>query len=146
MLYLPHIHGKYNIAAGWGSPGERTVMAESQSEALAAVKAHVEAFNADDLDAVVAGFAEDAVFANGDQLIVGRRGIGALFGQALGQVQATLDLRGTVTEGESVACELTERVTIGGQTFEFDLAGFFTVRGGLIRRAKIYREGAAEGA
>ena len=119
-------------------------MPERPSDPLAVIHAHVAAFNADDLEAVVAGFAEDAVFANGDQLIVGRRGIRALFGQALGQVRATLEVRTAIAQGNAVACELTELVTVGEQTFEFHLAGFYTVHGGVITRAKIYREGTAE--
>jgi uncharacterized protein len=111
---------------------------------LDAVHAHVEAFNIDDLDGLVAGFSEDAVFATGEHLVVGRRGIRALFGEALRELDATLELRTAVVQGETAACELTERITLRGVTHEFHLAAFYTVRGGVIARAKIYREGTAE--
>jgi uncharacterized protein len=111
---------------------------------LAAVEAHVAAFNADDLDAVVAGFAEDAVFATGEHLVVGRRGITALFAEAFRAIDAQLELRTAVVQGDRVACELTERIGMEGRTFEFHLAAFYVVRDGRIARAKIYREGTAE--
>jgi uncharacterized protein len=108
---------------------------------LAAVHAHVEAFNADDLESLVAGFSDDAVFASGEHLVVGRRGIRAMFADALRELDATLELRSAVVQGETAACELTERLGLEGRVFEFHIAAFYTVRGGVIARAKIYREG-----
>jgi uncharacterized protein len=120
------------------------VMGSGQGQRTrAAVEAHVAAFNADDLEGLVAGFSEDAVFASGDELVVGRRGIRAMFADALTALDARLELRSTVVQGEVAACELTERLVLEGRTYEFHLAAFFTVRDGSIARAKVYREGAA---
>jgi uncharacterized protein len=114
------------------------------TDTLAVVHAHLEAFNADDLETLVAGFSEDAVFATGEHLVVGRRGIRAMFTDALRELDATLELRTAIVQGETAACELTERITVNGVTHEFHLAAFYTVRDGALARAKIYREGSAE--
>lgn len=115
-----------------------------QDPLLAVVHDHVEAFNASDLERIVAGFGEDAVFASGEHLAVGRRGISAMFADAVRDLDATLEVRSAVTQGEVVACELTERLVLQGQEFIFHLAAFFTVRDGAIARVKIYREGSTE--
>lgn len=108
------------------------------------VQAHFAAFNAADLDALMAGFAEDAVFATGEHLVVGQRGIRAMFGDALEALAPQLDVRAIVVQGDVVACELNERLTVEGAPFEFALAAFYTVRRGQIVRVKVYREGSAE--
>ena len=113
------------------------------SQARALVDAHVAAFNAGDLDALVGGFAEDAIFATADHLVVGRRGLRAMFGDALTSLQPQMQVRAAVVQGDVVACELSEQLTVEGTTFEFSLAAFFTVRGGEIVRVKVYREGFA---
>ncbi len=117
---------------------------DEQGTPLRAVEAHVAAFNGNDLEALMAGFGDDAVFATGEILLVGHRSIRAMFADALEQLDATLELRTAVVQGDTVACELTERLGMEGRTFEFHLAAFYTVRGGTIARAKIYREGTAE--
>jgi hypothetical protein len=104
----------------------------------------VAAFNADDLTALVDGFSDDAVFATGEHLVVGKRGITSMFADALANLDARLELRSAVVQGETAACELTERLGMEGRTFEFHLAAFYTVREGRIARAKIYREGSAD--
>jgi hypothetical protein len=114
------------------------------TDVLNAIRAHIAAFNGDDLEGLVAGFSEDAVFATGEHLVVGRRGITAMFADALRELDATLELRTAVVQGETVACEMTERLSFRGTTHEFHLAAFYTVREGVIARAKIYREGTAE--
>ena len=111
---------------------------------LDVVQAHFAAFNAADLDALMAGFADDAVFATGEHLVVGQRGIRAMFGDALTALAPNLDVRSVVVQGEVVACELAERLTVEGAPFEFALAAFYTVRRGQIVRVKVYREGSAE--
>ena len=115
-------------------------------QARAAVDDHVAAFNAGDLEALLSGFADDAVFATGDHLVVGRRGLRAMFGDALASLQPQMELRAAVVQGDVVACELTERLVVEGAAFEFALAAFFTVRRGEIVRVKVYREGVEPGA
>lgn len=109
---------------------------------LAAVEAHLEAFNAGDADRVLAQFADDAVFASADSLVVGRRGLHALFADSFAApVRATLELRRAVVQGDTVACELLERLALpDGSSTELDVAAFYTVRGGALVRVRVYRE------
>ena len=111
----------------------------------AVVDQHVAAFNAGNLDALLEGFSEDAVFATGEHLVVGRRGLRAMFGDALATLEPKMELRAAVEQGDVVACELTERLAVDGAEFTFALAAFFTVRGGQIVRVKVYREGVEPG-
>jgi uncharacterized protein (TIGR02246 family) len=109
---------------------------------VAAVEAHVAAFNARDAAAVVEGFAEDAVFSAGEQLLVGRRGIRMLFEDAFAApLRASMQLRSVVVQGDTAACELVEKLEFSGSVTEVELAAFYTVRGGLLARVKVYREG-----
>ena len=131
--------------AGWRGGWLEAVTDEgSDIPVLDVVQAHFAAFNAADLDALMAGFADDAVFATGEHLVVGQRGIRAMFGDALTALAPNLDVRSLVVQGDVVACELAERLTVEGTPFEFALAAFYTVRRGQIVRVKVYREGSAE--
>ena len=109
---------------------------------LAAVHAHIAAFNAADLDGVLAGFAEDAVFSAGEDVFIGRRSIAELFGAAFAPgIEASMELRSAVVQGDTAACELAERITFEGQSLEFAIAAFYTVRDARLARVKVYREG-----
>lgn len=101
---------------------------------------HIEAFNAGDVEALMAGFAGDAVFATGDHLVVGARGVRAMFTDALSNLSPAMRLLSAVVQGDTVACELTEELTVEGARFTFALAAFYTVRRGRIVRVKVYRE------
>jgi len=112
------------------------------TDPLEAVEAHLAAFNARNLEAVSAGFCDDAVFATGDDLIIGRRGISAFFAEAFAQpLRAELRLLRSVTDGDTVACEVAERLTLDdGRSHELALATFYTVRDAALARVKVYRE------
>lgn len=108
---------------------------------LAAVDAHLDAFNRADLDAVMAGFADDAVFAAADHLVVGARAIRQLFAESFATpVTAELVLERAVVGGDTAACELAETLTVDGTTHTIDVAAFYTVRGGRLVRVRIYRD------
>lgn len=109
------------------------------------VQAHFDAFNAGDIDALMAGFTDDAVFATGEHLVVGARGLRAMFTDALSSLAPVLEAQSTVVQNGVVACELVERLTIEGAEFAFPIAAFYTVRRGQIARVKVYREGTARG-
>lgn len=108
------------------------------------VQAHFKAFNDRDINSLMAGFADDAIFATGEHFVVGERGIRAMFTDALAELAPTLTLHASVAQGDVVACEITERLTVEGVPFEFALAAFYTIRRGRIVRVKVYREGTAE--
>lgn len=108
---------------------------------LAVVEAHIAAFNGTDLDAVMAGFDDEAVFATADQLVVGARAIRALFADSFAApVRAELVLERAVVGGDTAACELAEHLTVQGTTHTIDVAAFFTVRGDRLARVRIYRD------
>ena len=111
---------------------------------LDVVQAHLDAFNARDVDALMAGFADDAVFSTGDHMVVGSRGLRAMFSDALATLSPNLQPTSTVVQRGTVACELIERLTVEGTQFEFALAAFFHVHRGQIVRVKVYREGSAD--
>lgn len=130
--------------AGWDEVAARgvTMQTDPQDAAvLDVVRAHVDAFNAGDVDALMAGFADDAVFVTGDHMVVGARGLRAMFSDALANLAPSMELRATVVQHGVVACELNERLTVEGAQFHFSLAAFYTVRRGQIVRVKVYREG-----
>ena len=108
---------------------------------LEAVRAHLAAFNACDVDAVVEGFAEDALFVAGAQQVVGRRALRQVFADAFAApVTAELALRHAVVEGDTAACELVETLTLESGRHELDVAAFYTVSGGLLARVRVYRD------
>lgn len=105
------------------------------------VDAHLAAFNAADLAAVMDGFAEDAVFSVGDQTAIGARAIRTLFADSFASpVGAELMTQRVVVDGDTVACELGERLTIDGVGHDIDVAAFYTVRDEVLVRVRIYRD------
>lgn len=109
--------------------------------ALEVVERHLAAFNAADLDAVMADFDDEAVFATAEQLVVGARSIRALFGDSFAApVEARLALQRAVEQGGTVACELRETLSTDGVVHELDVAAFYSVRRGRLARVRIYRD------
>ncbi|WP_159945369.1 MULTISPECIES: nuclear transport factor 2 family protein [unclassified Nocardiopsis] len=113
-------------------------------EAAAAVRAHVAAFNARDLDALMAGFTADASWVTGTTTARGREELTALFADAMRHLLPTLTLHELLCAHDRVACQMTETLTVEGRERTFPIAGFYRVRDGRIASAKIYREGSAE--
>lgn len=108
---------------------------------LRAVEEHIRAFNAADLDAVMAGFDDDAVLSTADHLAVGARAIGKLFADSFAApATARIELQRAVIDGDTVGCELTEVIEAEGVAHTLDVAAFYTVRGGRIVRVRIYRD------
>ena len=111
------------------------------TQPLKVVEEHIRAFNARDLDAVMAGFDDEAVFSTSEQLAVGARAISQLFADSFAApASAHLELRNSVIAGDTVACELNEQIEAGGVTHSLDVAAFYTVRGGRLARVRIYRD------
>lgn len=113
-------------------------------DAAAVVRAHLRAFNAGDLEAVLDGMTPQALWVTGRSRARGQGELAELFGRALADLQPVLTLRSLVADGDRVACELTEVVSVGGRPRTDAIAGFYEVSGGRIAAARIYREGSAE--
>ena len=114
------------------------------TDAAAAVRRHVAAFNARDLGALMAGFTQDAVWVTGTTVVRGHGELSGLFADAMAGLLPTLTIGNLLAEGDRVACELTETLTAADGQRTFRIAGFYQLRGGKIASAKIYREGSAE--
>ncbi len=107
----------------------------------AAVEAHVAAFNRCDIAAVMAGFADDAVFSTADQTAIGARAIRSLFADSFASpIAAELAVGRSVVDGDTVACELVERLTVDDATHVVEVAAFYTVRHARLVRVRIYRD------
>ncbi|MEV0582568.1 nuclear transport factor 2 family protein [Nonomuraea sp. NPDC050310] len=113
-------------------------------DAAAVLRAHVDAFNARDLDALMAGFTEDASWVTGTSRVQGRAELTELFAGAMEGLLPTLVIHELLAEGDRAACEMTETLTVDGEERSFAIAGFYRLREGRIAAAKIYREGSAE--
>ncbi|SDX78602.1 Predicted kinase [Modestobacter sp. DSM 44400] len=110
----------------------------------AAVRAHVDAFDAGDLDALMAGFTPDATWRTGRSDAAGTDELRALFAGALAGLSPRLTLRTLTARGDTVAAELTETLMVDGETRHVPISGWYQVRNGRIAQAHIYREGSAE--
>jgi hypothetical protein len=104
----------------------------------------VAAFNARDLDALMAGFTEDASWITGSTVVRGLGELTELFAAAMQGLLPTLTIQNLITVGDRAACEMIETLTFDGEDLTFAIAGFYRLREGRIASAKIYREGSAE--
>lgn len=124
---------------------EQPAGASEPVDAVQAVREHLAAFNTGDLDALAASFTEDAVFAAGGEVVIGRRAIAGVFADALAApVEAVLELRRAVVDGSEIACELVERLGADEDAPELAVAAFYSVRNGRLARARVYRDHGAD--
>lgn len=108
------------------------------------IRAHIEAFNTRDLDAVMAGFADDAVWITGKTTVRGRVELAGLFAGAMDGLQPTLTIQDLIVGNGRAAAQLVEVFTLEGVTHTDHIAGFYVIEDGYIVSAKIYREGSAD--
>jgi ketosteroid isomerase-like protein len=113
-------------------------------DARAVITEHLAAFNAHDTDRLLAGFDRDAVWVTGQDEFRGLPALRDLFDAGLWELTPSLTTVSLLIEGDRAAAELRERITVAGRVEEFSIALFAEVAGGLIRRAKVYREGSAD--
>lgn len=110
----------------------------------AVVTRHIDAFNAHDLDALMACFSADASWVTGSDRFQGAAALRTLFAGAFDALSPRLTLLSLVVQGDRVACELREDYSAEGVDRADHIAGFFRVEAGRISAAKIYREGSAD--
>ena len=139
-------HTVVDTAGGDPSDGDPVdVLEELLDTPAAVVRRHVAAFDAGDLEGLLAGFTDDARWRTGRSDATGRDELRELFTGAIGGLAPRLALRRRVGGADgTVAAELTETWTRDGGTGTAPLAGWYRVRGGRIAEARIYREGSAE--
>ena len=107
--------------------------------AAAVLRRHVDAFNARDLDALMAGFTQDARWVTGTSVALGHDELRALFGGAMETLLPTLEIRDLLIDGDRVAAQMTETLTVAGAERVDHIAGFYHLVNGRIATAKIYR-------
>ncbi|WP_327296557.1 MULTISPECIES: nuclear transport factor 2 family protein [unclassified Streptomyces] len=108
------------------------------------IREHLRAFNARDLDALLAGFTEDALWVTGTTTVRGRAALAEFFRDAMEGLLPTLTVQNLVTEGSEAACRMTETLTFQGDEQTFSIAAFYLLHDRRIASAKIYREGSPE--
>jgi len=113
-------------------------------DARAVVTEHLDAFNAHDAARLLTWFAVDAVWITGTDIATGHTELADLFDDWLWSLNPSLTVVSLVAEGNDVAAQLTERLTVDAETRTYSIAVFFTVIDGKIIRGKVYREGNAE--
>ena len=108
------------------------------------VRTHVAAFNAHDLDRLLAAFSGDATWVTGTDRFHGAADLRKLFASAFSESSPQLSIKNMVVDGDQVACELSEQFVVDGVARVDHIAGFYRVQAGRITAAKIYREGSAD--
>jgi ketosteroid isomerase-like protein len=114
------------------------------TSALGLIEEHLAAFNAHDSDRLLATLAADVVWATGQDVCRGHDELAGMFDAGLWELDPSLTTQRMLADTTTVAAELIERITVDGEQREFHIAAFFTVDDGVIRSAKIYREGSAD--
>ena len=119
-------------------------MGADSGDPASVVRRHIDAFNARDIDALLACFSDDATWVTGTDKFRGASALRELFVTAFEELLPQLQLQSLLVEGDRVACELREDYSAAGGERTDHIAGFYRVEAGLIVAAKIYREGSAE--
>ena len=114
------------------------------TDPAAVVKRHLDAFNEQDLDALMAGLSEDATWVTGTDRLRGVAALRELFASAFADLAPLLHIESLVVDGDRVASELREEYTVDGVARTDHIAAFYRVENGLITAVKIYREGSAD--
>ncbi|HEU5349424.1 MAG TPA: nuclear transport factor 2 family protein [Ktedonobacterales bacterium] len=110
-----------------------------------AIRNHIAAFNAHDLQRLLAGLADDAVWQTGRDTFRGRPELATLFQRAFSAIAPRLTIRSLLIDQDKAACEMVEHMAVDGDTRQDFIAGFYRVDDdGIIRTAKIYRQGSAD--
>lgn len=116
----------------------------SSDRGRAVVGEHLAAFNAHDRERVLAGLAPDVVWSTGRDTLRGHAALAELFDDGLWALAPALRVVSLVAEGDRVAAEVVETLTIDGVEQTFRIACFFELQDGLIRRVNVFREGTAD--
>jgi len=120
-------------------------MLERYDQVAQAIRDHVAACNARDLQRLLTGLSEDVVWQTGQDTFHGRDELATLFSEALRTIGPRLTITSLLIDHDRAACELQETMTIEGANREDFIADFYRVdTGGVIVSAKIYRQGVAD--
>lgn len=101
------------------------------------VRAHLDAFSAGDLTRMLATLAPDAFFRSGTT-VVEPHDFPDFFGWAMRELAPRMEILTLVVEGERVAGEFIESVTVAGARQHLHRAAFYRGVDGLITSATVY--------
>ncbi|UVI36947.1 nuclear transport factor 2 family protein [Brevibacterium spongiae] len=104
---------------------------------------HIAAFNAGDVDALLADFADSATWVTGDYTIA-EGGLREFFTEAMQALLPQLSLRRVIDGGSVIAVEMREDWSHQGENKSAGLIAVFDLVDSKIAKAKIYREGSAD--
>jgi hypothetical protein len=120
-------------------------MSERYDQVERAIHEHVAAFNAQDLQRLLTGLAEDAVWQTGQDTVRGHDKLAVLYSNAFRVIAPRLTILSLLIDQGRAACELRESMIVDGCAREDFIAGFYRVdTNGVITSAKIYRQGSAD--
>lgn len=103
------------------------------------VRAHLDAFSAKDLRAMLATMHVEADFVTGTTRVE-PADFAEFFGWAMRELDPTITITRLACDDDVVACEFVESVVLDGARRSLNRAAFYTVRDGLITEAKVYDE------
>jgi ketosteroid isomerase-like protein len=100
---------------------------------------HLRSFATGDLAGVLETLAEDASFVSGTTVVPPAE-FADFFGWAMRELDPAIEITTLVADGDRVACEFVESVTVDGERRRLNRAAFYRVTGGVIIAAKVYDE------
>lgn len=107
------------------------------------INRHISAFNAHDVDALLADFASSATWVTGDYTVPEGH-LREFFTSAMESLTPQLSLHRIIDGGDVVAAEMSEDWSHEGEAKRARLISVFDLSDGKITQAKIYREGSAD--
>ena len=109
------------------------------SDPRAVVMRHLDAFNEHSTDRLLAGFADDAVWATGQDVFRGKAALAELFDESPWELAPSLTVQTLVCADDVVVAELCEDLTVEGEHRLFMIAVFLVIHDGLIQRQGLPR-------
>lgn len=104
------------------------------------VRDHLDAFSCGSLDRMLATLAPAAMFVSGGTT-VDPAAFSEFFGGAIRELAPRIQIDTLLVDGEQVACQFTESLTMDGERQHLSRAAFYRVCSGLITSVRVYDEG-----
>jgi ketosteroid isomerase-like protein len=105
----------------------------------AVVRAHLDAFSAGKLDRMLATLAPTAHFSSGTTSVDPSE-FAEFFGWAIRELSPAIRIDNLLVDGDQVACQFVESITVDGERRRLNRSAFYRVSGGQITSVKVYDE------
>lgn len=103
------------------------------------VRAHLDAFSAGDLARMLATLAPSARFVTG-RTAVEPAEFAEFFGWAIREISPRMQIENLLVDGDQVACQFIESITVDGKQQHLSRAAFYRVEDGRIASVHVYDE------